>query len=371
MRFALFYEIPVARPWDARQRAPRVQEHARAGGRRRAGRLRRVLDRRAPLPRGVLALLEPRGALRRDRGADRAHAPRLRRAADAEAVQPPGAHRRVGRRARPASPTAASTSAPAARRRASSSRGSASTRTRRARCGRRRSSTSSAAGRTTSTSSRASTGRCRSGACSRSRCSSRTRRSGARPTSDDGHRQVGELGLGLCSFAVGVPPEEVKAKIDIYREARRQVHRARSASSSTTRPRRSRWRCARRHARRRGRRARESFEWYPKVGRPPDRAGRGVDGGAQAGRSATTTTRPTCKRIDDDGSLDLLQPRVPRRRRARACSARPTTCVEACRRYEAAGVDLLLCLVNPYKIPHEQVMQTIDLMGKHVIPEFK
>ena len=23
-------------------------------------------------------------------------------------------------------------------------------------------------------------------------------------------------------------------------------------------------------------------------------------------------------------------------------------------RYEAAGVDLLLCLVNPYKIPHEQ-----------------
>jgi hypothetical protein len=26
--------------------------------------------------------------------------------------------------------------------------------------------------------------------------------------------------------------------------------------------------------------------------------------------------------------------------------------------------------VNPYKIGHEQVMQTIDLMGKHVIPQF-
>jgi len=36
----------------------------------------------------------------------------------------------------------------------------------------------------------------------------------------------------------------------------------------------------------------------------------------------------------------------------------------------AYGVDLLLCLVNPYKIGHEQVMQTIDLMGKHVIPQF-
>ena len=102
MRFALFYEIPVARPWDARQRAPRVQEHARAGARGRARRLPRVLDRRAPLPRGVLALLEPRGAVRRDRGADREDAARLRRPPDAEAVQPSGAHRGVGRGARPA-----------------------------------------------------------------------------------------------------------------------------------------------------------------------------------------------------------------------------------------------------------------------------
>jgi hypothetical protein len=27
--------------------------------------------------------------------------------------------------------------------------------------------------------------------------------------------------------------------------------------------------------------------------------------------------------------------------------------------------------VNPYKISHEKVMQTIDLMGKYVIPEFE
>ena len=43
----------------------------------------------------------------------------------------------------------------------------------------------------------------------------------------------------------------------------------------------------------------------------------------------------------------------------------------ACRGYEAAGVDLLLCLVNPYKIPHDKVMQTIELMGAHVIPKFR
>ncbi len=38
-------------------------------------------------------------------------------------------------------------------------------------------------------------------------------------SSDDGHRQIGKLGLGLCSVAVGIPPEVVKQKIDISREA--------------------------------------------------------------------------------------------------------------------------------------------------------
>jgi hypothetical protein len=27
-------------------------------------------------------------------------------------------------------------------------------------------------------------------------------------------------------------------------------------------------------------------------------------------------------------------------------------------------------LVNPYRIPHEAVMETIELMGKEVIPKF-
>ena len=47
----------------------------------------------------------------------------------------------------------------------------------------------------------------------------------------------------------------------------------------------------------------------------------------------------------------------------------PDECVEAARRYEAAGCELLLCLVNPYKIPHDKVMQSIELLGKHVLPE--
>ncbi len=83
MRFALFYEIPVPRPWDPSSEQRGLPQHDRAGRRRRAVGLGRLLDRRAPLPRGVLALLEPRGALRRHRRPHRAHPARLRRAAHA------------------------------------------------------------------------------------------------------------------------------------------------------------------------------------------------------------------------------------------------------------------------------------------------
>ncbi len=49
----------------------------------------------------------------------------------------------------------------------------------------------------------------------------------------------------------------------------------------------------------------------------------------------------------------------------------PDQVIQACKRYEATGCDLLLCLVNPLNIPHDKVMQTIELMGKYVIPEFQ
>jgi alkanesulfonate monooxygenase SsuD/methylene tetrahydromethanopterin reductase-like flavin-dependent oxidoreductase (luciferase family) len=49
----------------------------------------------------------------------------------------------------------------------------------------------------------------------------------------------------------------------------------------------------------------------------------------------------------------------------------PDRCIEVAKRYEAAGCDLLLCLVNPYNVSHEDVMKTIELIGTEVIPHFK
>ena len=47
----------------------------------------------------------------------------------------------------------------------------------------------------------------------------------------------------------------------------------------------------------------------------------------------------------------------------------PEDCLKVAKIYEAAGIDLLLMLVQVSAVPHEKVMQTIDLIGKHVMPK--
>ena len=206
------------------------------------------------------------------------------------------------------------------------------------------------------------------GACSRSRCSNRTRRSGARRRATTATRQVGELGLGLCSFAVGVSPEDVKKKIDIYRDAVAKCttpigkfvnNQAATFTMALCAPTEDEaWDAAR-----------ESFEWYPKVGRAPDRAGRGVDGGAQAG------ARQLRLRRRHEGAL--------RRRLARPAVARVPRRLGCVRARHARAVPRRVQALRgrrrrPAALPREpvqdrrtsQVMQTIDLMGKHVIPSF-
>jgi alkanesulfonate monooxygenase SsuD/methylene tetrahydromethanopterin reductase-like flavin-dependent oxidoreductase (luciferase family) len=185
-------------------------------------------------------------------------------------------------------------------------------------------------------------------------------------SSEDGHRQIGSLGLGLCSFAVGVPPEEVKAKVDIYREAVRActepigatVHDEAATFTMTlcAPTREEAWASAR-----------ESFEWYPKAGArliasvSDYMAERNQDLGTYAYAKDLAN-------VDEQGMLDLLT--LEYLSESGACVlGTPEDCVEACRRYEEAGVDLLLCLVNPYSVSHDACMQTIELMGRHVIPE--
>ena len=49
----------------------------------------------------------------------------------------------------------------------------------------------------------------------------------------------------------------------------------------------------------------------------------------------------------------------------------PDSCIAAIRKHEEAGVDQLMIMIQTETIPHEKVMKSIELLGKHVLPVFK
>jgi alkanesulfonate monooxygenase SsuD/methylene tetrahydromethanopterin reductase-like flavin-dependent oxidoreductase (luciferase family) len=187
-------------------------------------------------------------------------------------------------------------------------------------------------------------------------------------TSDEGHAQMGDLGLGLCSFAVGLPPSEVQRKIDIYRDAVSKCtnpigsfvnNQAATFTMAICAPDREEAKAN----------ARESFEWYPVTG--ARQIATLSDMMAERHQElGTYAYAADMRQHDDEGLLDLLTLEILMDTNACVLGT-PEECLEACRAYEAAGVDLLLCLVNPFKISHESVMQTIELMGTQVIPKFR
>jgi alkanesulfonate monooxygenase SsuD/methylene tetrahydromethanopterin reductase-like flavin-dependent oxidoreductase (luciferase family) len=186
-------------------------------------------------------------------------------------------------------------------------------------------------------------------------------------SSDDGHRQIGSLGMGLCSFAVGISPEAVAEKIAIYRAALETCtepigkfvnNRAATFTMVACAAERERATAA----------AKESFEWYPRYG--GHIIGELADWMNEEGKDLGNYSYAQAASDHDKAgltqhiTLDYLTS-------TGACVlGTPDECRETVARYEAAGVDLLLCLVNPYKVSHAAVMETIELMGKHVIPKF-
>ncbi len=187
-------------------------------------------------------------------------------------------------------------------------------------------------------------------------------------TSDEGHLQMGRLGLGLCSFAVGLPPSEVQRKIELYRQGVAECREPIGATVHNEAATFTMALCSRDGDRAREL-ARESFEWYPKVG--ARQIATLTDWMAERNQElGSYAYAADMKRTDDEGSLDLLS--LEYLESSGACVlGTPEECAKLCEAYEQAGVDLLLCLVNPYRIPHEAVMETIELMGREVIPRFR
>jgi alkanesulfonate monooxygenase SsuD/methylene tetrahydromethanopterin reductase-like flavin-dependent oxidoreductase (luciferase family) len=187
-------------------------------------------------------------------------------------------------------------------------------------------------------------------------------------SSPDGHREIGRHGIGLCSFTVGLPPEELAKRIELYRTGLSECtepvgkfvnDRAATFTMVHCAPTPDDARAA----------AAESFEWYGQTGaRLIASVGQWLEErGGEMGTYAYTGEALSHQRqgMFDFMTYDYL------RDSGSSVVGTPDECIEACKRYEAAGCQLLLCLVNPYKIPHEAVMRSIELLGREVLPQFR
>jgi alkanesulfonate monooxygenase SsuD/methylene tetrahydromethanopterin reductase-like flavin-dependent oxidoreductase (luciferase family) len=187
-------------------------------------------------------------------------------------------------------------------------------------------------------------------------------------SSPQGHEEMGRQGIGLCSFTVGLPPEMLAENLARYRAGLEQCAQPAGKFMNTTAATFTMVHCAPTNEEA-TEVAKESFEWYP-----------GYGGGLIAsvaewqeekGRTELDTYQYTRDALAHkrDGAMGQITIDYLRDSGS-AVMGDPDACIEAAKRYEAVGCDLLLCLVNPYKIPHEKVMQSIELMGTHVLPEF-
>jgi alkanesulfonate monooxygenase SsuD/methylene tetrahydromethanopterin reductase-like flavin-dependent oxidoreductase (luciferase family) len=183
-------------------------------------------------------------------------------------------------------------------------------------------------------------------------------------SSADGHYEIGKKGIGLLSFTVGVPPEELAPRLELYRkglgECAKPVGKFKNERAATF---------TMVHVADTNQRAydeaAESMVWYPKTATRFIGALADWMSGEDLG---TYQYAAEIKKLNESGLTDQLRFDHIRDSGA-AVVGDPDRAIELARRYEAAGCELLFCLVNPYKIPHQAVMRSIELLGKHVIPE--
>ena len=185
-------------------------------------------------------------------------------------------------------------------------------------------------------------------------------------SSPDGHREIGRRGLGLCSFTVGVPPEELAGRIALYREglaectnpAGKYVNdRAATFTMAHCAPTKEEAYAD----------AAESCVWYLQHGARLIASVAELLEGKDLGTYQYTGELLEHDRAGNLGLADFDYLHSS----GSSVVGDPEECIDIAKRYEAAGCDLLLCLVNPYKIPHDKVMRSIELFGREVIPAFK
>jgi alkanesulfonate monooxygenase SsuD/methylene tetrahydromethanopterin reductase-like flavin-dependent oxidoreductase (luciferase family) len=185
-------------------------------------------------------------------------------------------------------------------------------------------------------------------------------------TSVEGHYEVGKMGVGLLSFAVGVPPEDMIPRVEAYHRGLADCVKPKGKTRNERVVTFTMAHCAATNDQA-FEEAEESMVWYPKKGAEQIAT---VADYSRKFREDLGTYYYTddVKKLGESGALDSINFDYIKEAGA-AMVGSPDRCIEIAKRYEAAGCDLLFCLLNPYNIPHEQVMNSIEHLGKYVIPE--
>ena len=182
---------------------------------------------------------------------------------------------------------------------------------------------------------------------------------------DDTARKVGQQGLG-CLAQTSVGPERAQQIIQLYREAIKdpqpatQVVYEKVAGNTVGL-------CAenRQKARERGA---ELIDWYRHQQRLRDAmVWKGYDPAKvpEDYQFHYQRSQGDPVRRDETSSLELVE------KGDRFCIGNPDDCIEYIERYEAMGVDEMMPLFQVGPVTHEEVMESLRLYGKYVIPYFQ
>ena len=180
-------------------------------------------------------------------------------------------------------------------------------------------------------------------------------------TSVDGHKTVGEKGLGLLSFTVAHPIDDLAGRLELYRDGLQHA----TPVGKTVNPRAGVFTLV--HCAETTQQAYDeagaAFLWYAE--QSFSKFATLVSW--QEGRDLGTYDYLKAL-LDVDFSEVTLELLVDI---GAVVIGDPEECLRLARGYRDAGTDLLLCNVNPYDIPHEKVCRSIELLGEHVLPELR
>jgi alkanesulfonate monooxygenase SsuD/methylene tetrahydromethanopterin reductase-like flavin-dependent oxidoreductase (luciferase family) len=180
-------------------------------------------------------------------------------------------------------------------------------------------------------------------------------------TGPETHEVAGRKGLGLLSFTLLVDPEELKRRIGIYRAGLAEAKPAgkfvndRAATFTLVH-------CAETNEEAR-QNAAESMVWYVKRAFEIVASVAVWQSGSDLG--AYDYLKQMMNIDPDTITFDYLD------RNDMIICGDPDKCVQKVKRYQEAGCQQLLCHMQTYAIPHQKVMDSIDLWGRYVIPYFK